>query len=384
MTKQARSPGRVCIEASPAVQQQAGLGRYTAGLLRGLQAVSPQGDYAVAYNRAGAEGLPPEINSLPAYRFNLGNKPWRLRNAVTYFGAPPMDGALPGVALYHSTGHLLPRLRRIRTVFTLHDLIPLLFPEYHLPLNRLFLRVMFPRFLRSADAIIAVSEQTRRDANRLLNIAPDRITVIPEAPDPQFQPVGDPRALAAVRAKFSLPETFILYLATIEPRKNHTLLLEVYRELRKRRPGVPLVLAGAPGWLFKDFFAALADSGLHRQVILTGHVDEVDLPALLSAATVFVCPSLHEGFGLPPLEAMACGTAVVCSNRSSLPEAVGDAGILLDPDDIRGWVTAMDQVLSNAAFRRELEAHGRAHAARFTWEATAGATRAVYDRLLDE
>ncbi len=374
----------ICIEASPAVHEQAGLGRYTEGLINGLLSVDPHGSYSIAYNHPGTDQPQMPFNALPAFTSRLGTKQWRLRNALTYFGAPRMDEFVPGISIYHSTGHLLPRFHNVRTVFTLHDLIPLLFPEYHLPMNRIFLQLMFPRFLRHADAIIAVSEQTRHDANRLLKIPPDRISVIPEAPAPHFQPVNELNELSAVRAKFNLPKRFILYLATIEPRKNHATLLDAYGNLIEKFPDTPLVLAGEPGWLFQDFFNKLSNSGLHRNVILTGKVPDADLPALLSAATVFACPSLYEGFGLPPLEAMACGTAVICSNSSSLPEATGNAAVLVDPLDVRGWSGAIENVLQNEALQTDLEMRGLAHSKRFTWEATARATMRVYDRVLHE
>jgi glycosyltransferase involved in cell wall biosynthesis len=282
------------------------------------------------------------------------------------------------VDVFHATDHLLPRLRRVRSVFTLHDLIPLILPEHHLPLNRWFLRVMFPRFLRAAGAVIAVSECTRRDAVRLLGVPAEKITVVPEGVEAHFQPVRAAERLAVVRARYGLPGRFVLIVCTIEPRKNHSLLLAAYRRLLETHPDLGLVVAGAPGWLYQSFFDKLAASGLAERVTLTGHVPEADLPALLSLATVFAFPSLYEGAGLPPLEAMACGTPVVVSNTSSLPEAVGEAGILLPPDDARAWAEALGRLLDDAALRADYAARGRARAAAFTWEAAARATQAVY------
>ena len=375
--------GRICLEATAAICQQAGVGRYTRGLIRGLLDTDPDGDYTIAYNQARSVRPLPPLDHLFSYTSPLGNKRWRLKNALTYFGAPVMDDFFSEVALYHSTGHLLPRLARIRTVFTLHDLIPLLLPEYHLPLNRIFLRLMLPKFLRQADAIIAVSENSRRDAVRLLGTDPERITVIAEGVDPQFRPVTNSGKLDAVRASYGLPEKFILYVSTIEPRKNHMTLLEVYAVLRKKYSDIHLVLAGELGWLYQEFLATLERSGLSNDVHLIGRVPESDLPAIISAATVFACPSLYEGFGLPPLEAMACGTAVVCSNAASLPEVVGQAALLCEPQDRVAWIEALSLLLTDDEIRDDLEVRGREQAAKFTWEATARATRAVYDRVLE-
>jgi len=373
---------RICIEASPAVQRQAGMGRYASGLIDGLLSTHPDGDYAIAYNNRASANLPPPLRKMPRYSFMLSNKPWRLRTALTHFGGPPMDASFSGVALYHSTGHLLPRFRRVRTVFTLHDLIPLLLPQYHRPLNRIFFRQMFPRFLQRADAIIAVSENTKNDAISLLGINPESITVIPEGISPSFRTAANEKHLAAVRAAYGLPETFILCVSTIEPRKNHTTLLRAFEMLHPLHPNVALVLAGNRGWLYRGFLDELQNSPVRHHVRLLGKVPETDLPALLSAATVFAFPSRYEGFGLPPLEAMACGTPVVCSNSSSLPEVVGDAVILCEPGNASAWEKEITLLLRHEDMRRQLAARGRSRAAAYTWDSAARATRSVYERTL--
>lgn len=375
--------GRICLEASAVLQQQAGLGRYAAGLIQGLMTIDPDGDYAISYNKSQSVNPDPPLDMLPRYTSSLGNKPWRLYNALSYFGAPLMEGFFNGVSVYHSTGHLLPRLRGVRTVFTLHDLIPLRFPEYHLPLNRIFLRVMLPRFLQQADAIVAVSAHTRRDAIRLLGTDPQKITVISEGVDPRFRPVTEAGRLAAVRAAYHLPDKFILYVSTIEPRKNHITLLRAYAAMREQHSEVGLVIAGSRGWMWQEFFRVLERQGLENEVRVIGWVPDSDLPALISAATVFACPSLYEGFGLPPLEAMACGTAVICSSSSSLPEVVGEDALLCGPQDVDGWRDALSRVLQDDEIRGDLEARGKDRAAGFTWEAAARDTRAVYDRVMD-
>ena len=374
---------RICIEASPALQRQAGIGRYALNLIRALLSAQPDGDFAIGYNLSDSAALPKPLGSMPAYTSTLENKSWRLRNAITHFGAPPMDPFFDGVALYHSTGHLLPRLRHIRTVLTLHDLIPLLKPQFHRPLNHLFLRLMLPRFLHRADAIIAVSENTKKDAVALLGADPEHITVIPEGISDEFRPVHDKKQLEAVRAAYGLPHTFILCVSTIEPRKNHITLLRAFEMLHPEYPHVALVLAGRRGWLYHGFLDPLANSSARHHVRMLGEVPEHDLPVLLSAATVFAFPSLYEGFGLPPLEAMACSTPVVCSNASSLPEVVGDAAMLCDPTDAIAWRTAITHFLSNEDWRREMASHGLKRAAGFRWDSVAHSTRAVYDSTLN-
>ncbi len=372
----------ICIEASPAVHKQAGLGTYTAGLIQGLIHTDPGGQYSIAYNDSDNVNLEHPYDKLLAFTSAMGNKPWRMRNALTYFGARPFDRAFPDVQLYHSTGHLLPKFKNIKTVFTLHDLIPLIYPEYHLPLNKIFLSQMFPRFLRQADAIISVSESTKRDAINLLDIPEEKITVVSEGVEPKFFPIRDPNRLASIRDKHGLPEQFILIVSTIEPRKNHTVLLDAYAELRKTHPDVGLVIVGKNGWMYEGFYDHLRETGLQKDVHLLGRVDEFDLTFLLSACTIFAFPSLYEGFGLPPLEAMSCGAPVVVSNTSSLPEVVGNAGITLDPKDVRAWVNAFSALLDDPQKRLQMSLAGQKQASKFKWEETAKQTQAVYQQVL--
>lgn len=370
----------VCIDLSAAAQERAGLGRYAASLAQALVALGVP--LAAFVNDLRGSRLAPPLSELPLRSVRLPRKAWRLRAAASYLGLT-LDSAFQGITLLHATEHLLPRLRRVRAVFTLHDTAYLRFPRYHLLQNRVYLTAMMPRFLAQADRIIAVSEATRRDALNDYSLDPAKIEVIPEGVDQRFKPQSDLALQAAIRARYALPAQFILSVGTIEPRKNLPTLLEAYAALRARHPGLGLVVAGGKGWLFQDFFDRLRALGLEQQVRLTGYVADQDLPGLLSAAEVFAFPSFYEGFGLPPLEAMACGVPVVCSNTSSLPEVVGQAGLLLPPNNPRAWVEALDQLLANPARRAEMRALGLARAKEFTWEAAAQRTLAVYQSVLE-
>jgi glycosyltransferase involved in cell wall biosynthesis len=369
----------LCLDLSAAAHERAGLGRYAASLAQALLPLEP--NLRVFVNDPRESRLRPPLSALPTHTAHLPRKRWRLRAAVSYFGGPSMDHAFDGVTLFHATEHLLPKLTRARSVFTLHDTAYLLFPQYHLLQNRVYLTLMMPRFLARADRIIAVSEATRRDALRCYRLAPEEIVVIPEGVEPRFRPEPNPTRLAAVRQKYALPERFILCVGTIEPRKNLPTLLDAYGALRQNHPQVGLVIAGSQGWLYESFFDRLRSLGLENRVTLTGYVPDDDLPALINCAEVFAFPSVFEGFGLPPLEAMACGVPVVCSNASSLPEVVGEAGLLLPPHDVRAWADALARSLTDAQLRADLRARGLARSRLFTWEAAALHTLQVYQSV---
>ncbi len=344
----------------------------------------PENEYrAFYYAPHGNERPDPPLDHLPAQMIRLPAKPWRMSVLLASFSGVTMDRWLPSGDVFHATDHLLPPLRRSRSVFTIHDLIFRFYPEYHLPLNRWYLSVMLPRFMRRADAIIAVSETTRRDVARLMQIPLERMTVIYEGVSPAFRPVADAEALSRVRDKYHLPPRFILFVGTIEPRKNLLTLLEAYRALLARGQVPDLVIAGHMGWLYQPVFDRVREFGLTRQVCFPEWIADGDLPALLSAAEVFVFPSLYEGFGLPPLEAMACGTPLICSNASSLPEVVGDGGILIDPRDPGAWTQALASVLGDQPLQAELRARGLARADKFSWDRAACETLAVYRQVLE-
>lgn len=372
---------RICIDTSPAVHHRAGLGRYAQELTAALLAADTENQYVAFYHRPKDAVIDPPLDQVPHLTANLDTKPWRFSALLGQLSHIAQDRMFPGIDLFHATDHLLPRLSRVKSVFTLHDLIFQLYPETHKPLNRWFLTLMMPRFLQAAGAVIAVSEHTKRDAMDFYGIDEAKIHVIYEGVNSRFRP-ATVQAMTRVRQAYNLPAQFILSLGTIEPRKNLTSLLEAYRALRDRGSKLGLVIVGQKGWLYEDFFRRLRELGLENEVLFTGFVPDADLPAICSAAELFVFPSLYEGFGLPVLEAMACGAPVITSKASSLPEVAGDAALLVDPASVRELTAAMAGVLQNEELRLSLQAKGPRQAAGFSWEKAARETLAVYQSVL--
>jgi glycosyltransferase involved in cell wall biosynthesis len=321
---------------------------------------------------------------------------WTVENSRWPTQRPPLrilweQTVLPLAArrfdLLHGLAFVAPLLAPCPTVVTVYDLSFIRTPERFRPGQRWYLQTFTRWSCRRARRIIAISEHTKRDVTELLRIPGDRIDVVYPGVGAQFRPLP-PEQVAAFRQTKGLPERFILYLGTIEPRKNLTVLLEAFAQLSRSpisnlQSPPRLVLAGGKGWMFEEVFARIEALGLKDDVVLPGYVSGEELPLWYNAAEVFVYPSLYEGFGMPPLEALACGTPAVVSNVASLPEAVGEAGVLVAPDDVAGWAEALRRLLDNAEMRAALGARGRSHAARFSWERAAAETVGVYHRALE-
>jgi glycosyltransferase involved in cell wall biosynthesis len=267
----------------------------------------------------------------------------------------------------------------IPTVLTVHDLIFKRFPQYHKPLNRWYLNLTMPLFTKQADLIIAVSEATKRDLVSFYHLDPEKIRVVYEAADPRFAPQPED-VVARVLRKYGLPERYILFVGTIEPRKNLTRFLDVYSALYKEGLTDAFVVVGKRGWLEGDFFRRLEDDSL-PPVILPGFVSDEDLPAVYAGAQALVFPSLYEGFGLPMLEAMACGTPVAASRAGSLPEIGGDAAVYFAPDSVDEMVSVLVRLLSDDELAAELGRRGLERAAGFSWRKAAEETLGIYEEL---
>lgn len=281
----------------------------------------------------------------------------------------------------HSPDFIPPQKTRAHNVITVHDLAFLLYPRFLTSDAARYYGQVDPASRRAAH-IIAVSQSTKRDITRLLGVPEHKVTVIYEAANPSAHRMDKTVAQEYVREKYGIDRDFILFVSTIEPRKNLPTLLAAYSKLRDQyKCDAPLIIAGSKGWLTEDVDQAVLKYKLTNLVCFLGSVPSQELDYLYNAARVFALPSFYEGFGLPPLEAMASGTPVVVSNVSSLPEVVGDAGLLLDPNDVEGWTVALHRVLTDPVLRNELSAKGLKRAAKFSWERAARETLDVYKKV---
>jgi len=370
----------IYVDVSSAVHAKAGLSRYAENLIRELKPLLGA-RLCLFQNSLGRRGPLPGWEGYPTRGTMLGYKPWRMAVWLGQLLHLSMDRLIPGAELFHATEHLLPPLAHVPTVLTVHDLVFERYPQYHKLWNYIFLKSAMPLFCRRATAIIAVSEATKTDLQAFYGLDPARITVIPEAAAPSFVPQPAER-VEAVRRRYGLPPRYILSVGTIEPRKNLSRLIDACGPLLGMGLSDGLVIVGGKGWLYEGFFAHLERIPWRDKVILPGFVADEDLPAVYSGALVTVQPSLWEGFGLPVLEAMACGSPVCTSNTSSLPEVGGGAARYFDPTDTEAMRSVLTEVLRDPELRQEMRRRGLARAAAFSWRNTAERTLALYEQVL--
>jgi len=361
--------------------RNAGVGRYIYYVLRALAAREDGARYTVFCHDAPPPGDPARS---PHVRFAVSRLDTREPSRRILYEQAVLPWLLPGrVDLLHAPVNVAPLLAAVPVVVTIHDLIFLVLPDRYLPAKRRYLETFTRLTMRVARHVIADSEHTRRDVIRLLGVPPGRVTAVPLGVSEHFRP-PDAAALEEFRARHGLPERYLLYLGTLEPRKNLTTLLRAYARLRRRGLDWPLVLAGPKGWLYEDIFRTIDALRLAEHVRLPGYVAYEEQPLWYGGATVFVYPSTYEGFGLPVLEAMACGTPVVTSTASSLPEAAGDAALLVECRDEEALAQAIERLAGDAALRADVVRRGGVRAVQFPWSRTAAETVRVYARVLQE
>lgn len=358
--------------------RRAGVSNYVEALLTHLGFADQHNRYTV-YTTRGLDGaalrLPPNFAVRPSRLPTINPRvriPWEQALAPLLLRHIRAD-------VFHGVLNVAPLFCPVPSIITIHDLAFLSFPQTFRRHNRLYLAWATRVSAHRAARILAVSEATKREIIRLLHIPPERIVVTYDACDARFTP-PDRAALADFRRRAGLPDRFILFVGTLEPRKNLPTLLDAYARIAAATDA-PLIIGGGKGWLYDAIYARLDALGLRDRVRFAGYIDADDLPFWYAAATVFAFPSVYEGFGMPPLEAMACGTPVVASDSSSLPEVVGDGGLLVSPADADALAAALLRLLNDDELRAELSARGLRQAARFSWHETAARTLRAYQEV---
>jgi len=376
---------RIVIHYTPALTQTAGIGRYTRGLVEALAQLPTPDELQFTLF---VMGRWPSPRSWPAH-FTWHTTPLSelaMTRAWHRLHIPFPAEWLTGPAdLYHSPDYVLPPLRRAIGIVTIHDLSFLRVPACADPGLRAFLTTEVPRAVTRARHVLADSESTRRDVIELLNVPPEKVSVVPAGISSAFRRIEDEVRLNAVHIRYGLPQRFILSLGRLEPRKNFVRLIQAYAHLRRRwAPPHHLVIVGGRGWLYDDILREPDRSGVSGWVHFLGFVPDEDLPALYSLADAFAFPSLYEGFGIPPLEALACGTPTVVADNSSLPEVVGDAALRVPAEDVAALTEALNRLLHDELWRERTLIAGPARARQFTWEAAAQRLLAAYRQTLGE
>jgi glycosyltransferase involved in cell wall biosynthesis len=362
---------RIVLDARCATTHFPGIGRYIVNLARGLQSIAPDLDLILLVDSSARGRIP--LPALPQIECNVSpfslSQQWRVPLALRRAGA----------TLYHSPYYLMPYAPGVPSVFTCYDFIPLLFPAYFSAAQRFVYRLAHWLALRATRGVITISETTRADLARFFDVKQRRVVVTPLAPDSRFAP-STHSVIEAMRQKYNLPGDYVLYLGSNKPHKNLPLLVRAFAQSSIAHQ-TTLVIAGQWDVRYPDARNIAAETS--ARILFLDAVADADLPALYGGATLFVFPSQYEGFGLPPLEAMACGAPVACSNIPSLRDVVDDAGAFFDLN-VNAVQTTLEHLLNDPSLRERLRERGLARAAQFSWEQTARATLQIYRTIIGE
>jgi glycosyltransferase involved in cell wall biosynthesis len=375
---------RIAIDYTPAYEQGGGIGRYVRELTSALARTDTNNQYRLFVSGATSAQLPPAPSQNFTWRPTQISPKWFARVWHRLRLPLPVEAFTGNIDLYHATDFVLPPTRpNTKTLLTVHDLSFVRVPDTAAPSLRAYLNQVVPRSVAKAHHILADSQATKDDLIDLYNTPADKITVLLSGVDPQFMPIDAPQIQATVREKYKLANhKYLLSVGTVQPRKNYSRIIRALATLRNQGHDVHYAIAGGQGWLEDEMYQTIEETGLADYVHLLGFVDDEDLPTLYSAAECLVITSLYEGFGLPILEAMACGTPVVTSNLSSLPEVAGDASILVDPMDTPAIHNAINTILTDSTQRDQLVHAGFRQVQDFTWDKSAQHLKAIYESLL--
>jgi glycosyltransferase involved in cell wall biosynthesis len=374
---------RIAIDYTAAIRQKAGVGSYVRKLVDAMLELDATNQYTLLTSGRPTRERPLPIADnvrgrsvfIPDRYLNIIWYRWRLPLYATYFSGQ--------VDIYHGPDFALPPTgKHLRKVVTVHDLAFLEHPEYALPSLAAHLRKVVPEAVDAADVVCTVSQEVSRTLIEHFQTPREKLSVIPNGVSSHFRRITDPVLLGATRHKFGLRHPLVLGVGTLEPRKNHIGLIKAFYTAQKKKKGpAMLALAGGKGWLYEETLRLVEELKLEKKVRFLGRVTDLELITLYSLADVFAFPSFIEGFGVPPLEAMACGAPVITSNTSSLPEVVGDAALLVDPHNTGELSAAIARILENKPLQEELRQKGYERVKQYTWSASARKMLSVYSKL---
>lgn len=374
---------RIAIDLIPITGKEAGLQRYAQQLVKGLAEFDKKNDYILLLNEK-------------AYDFfyvkqsNFKNIKVKTPPKIHFFWEQvylPLHTLFKNFDILHFPVSAPPyfQFSSLKTIVTMHDLTFIIYPETMTKISRLYWTFFMKRGVKTAKKIIADSKSTKDDLIKHYNIPEEKVKVIHAALTRNFSTSLEASNFQSVKDEYGLPEKYLLYVGTLEPRKNVRRLVQAFHKAKSKKRFIhKLVITGKKGWLFSEIFETVEKLRLGSEVIFTGFVPDEDLPGIYSGAEIFVFPSLYEGFGLPPLEAMSYGVPVLVSNSSSLPEVVGDAGILVNPEDIDDIANGILRLVEDQNLRNQLKEKGLQQAQKFSLERMAKETLEVYEEVANE
>lgn len=357
---------KIAIDIRAAGGEKAGKGFYTFHIVKNLLKIGTKNEY-ILYGRDRIPGLTDENpNERVTTKLFRGKGPiWHYqvlrdlkKEKIDLFFAP--------------SSYIIPSIlpKSIKSLLTVHDLVAFLYPNTHNKKATIIEKLLLRHALKRATTVCAVSENTRRDILQRFHFPPEKIEVVSCAAGEEFRPIPKEK-LKDFIVKTNLPEKFFLAVGTLEPRKNYLNLIKAFKEVSERHPDYYLIIVGKNGWDFEKIYAAIKENYLSKKVHVLGYLSNKSLVNLYSLATALVFPSFYEGFGMPPLEAMQCGCPVIASHTSSLPEVVGDAAILINPESPEQITAAMLKIIKDPDLRQQLREKGLVQAKKFSWEDSA-------------